>query len=90
MEEDTFSKSSSSKSKLTSTPLRNPINIQRLSANRGSVAGVVVVEIRDCGVREGGAAVAGCSREEVDCCGGYGDVLGEGELDVKEKGDESG
>ena len=85
------SSNSASKTKLTSTPLRNPIDIQRLSANRGSVAGVVVVEIRDSGVREGGAAVAGCSREEVDGCGGYGDALGEGEVDhVEEKGDESG
>ena len=90
MEEDTLSKSSSSKNKHTSTPLRNPIDIQRLSANRGSVAGAIVVEVCDSGVREGGAAVAGCSREEVDCCGGYGDALGEGEVDVKEKGDESG
>lgn len=49
------------------------------------MAGIVVIEIGDGGVREGGAAVAGCSGEEVDCGGGYGGALGEGEVGVEEE-----
>lgn len=57
--------------KLTSTSPRHPIDIQRLGADGGGMAGGIGVEICNGGEEEGGAGVAGGAGEEVQGCGRY-------------------